>query len=108
MFKRLGVFGLMLVAATITTVEPAAAYAQERGPGYTYDRGQGYSHYDRDDHRRFGGDRDFRRDYEWREREAREHAWREHEWRERERWENRGSYNYAPGYSGNLYYSRPY
>lgn len=106
MFKRLGVFGLMLAAAGTMLVQPATAFGQDR-----YDRGNGYAYYGRDDHRGYRGDggRDFR-GHQWREREERARAWREQEWRERQRWENREYRynNYAPGYSDNPYYARPY
>lgn len=107
MFKRLGVFGLMLAAAGTSLIQPVAAFGQNR-----FDRGNGYAYYDRGDRNHYRDDRDWDRDrrgYGWQEREWRERARREHEWRERQRWQNRSDRYYsAPGYYNSPYYGRPY
>jgi hypothetical protein len=103
MFKKLGVFALILGAAGASFV-PATAFAQD---GYGYYGG---------DRSYYGNDRDYDRHErrEWREherREWREHErqerraaeWREHEWREHRR-ENRWYYRDGDRPSAYFYY----
>ena len=105
MFKKLGVFALILGAAGASFV-PATAFAQD-GYGY-YGGDRSYYHNDRDYNRH---ERREWREHERQERRAaewREHEWREHEWREhqrREHWrEDRRYYRDGDRPSAYFYY----
>jgi hypothetical protein len=88
MFKRLGVFALML-SGVMGALLPATALAQDG-----YDGRRNYYQSDRNWDRHQGREwreheREARRAEEWRERQWRNHEWREREWREHERSEHR-------------------
>lgn len=101
MFKKLGVFTLMLGAAG-AAFAPATALAQDGYGYYGGDRGAYYRNRDYDRHER----REWR-EHERQERRAaewREHEWRDHEWREQYR-DNRFCYRDGSRPSAYFYYS---
>lgn len=100
MFKRVGVFALLLASLT-GSLAPTVALAQD---GY-YEGRNNHQRYDRNWNRH--EDRDYgkyerrdRRADEWRDNRWREQEFREHEWRERERAER----NWNRGYYPNSYF----